>query len=191
MLFFLYLAGILAMLLGINLFQIQSKKIKNKNYSNELILRYFAKKMIGNIIIMCMVVILILFVLPLLIWALSPKEVGPVDKIIETNALSPISSSNKNQYINEVTHKDVKSYTVNVGDSSKEDLQSFDSKSTEVITTNRESPKCEKVAVYTIKKIKSNWIIPNAVNDIYANIYIQYNEGKFISNKIKLFVPDK
>ncbi|OBR94322.1 MULTISPECIES: hypothetical protein [Clostridium] len=191
MLFFLYLSGILAMLLGVTLFQKQSKKIKNRNYSDELILRYFAKKMIGTIMIMCLVVIIVSLLLPLLIWTLSPKEVGVVDKIIETDTLSPISSYNKNQYIKEVTDKGVKSYIVNVGESSKEDLQSFDSKSTEIITTNKESAKCEKVAEYTIKKLKGNWIIPKSVNDIYANIYIQYDEGKLISNKIKLFVPDK
>ncbi|OAA91821.1 hypothetical protein [Clostridium ljungdahlii] len=140
MLFFLYLSGILAMLLGVTLFQRQSKKIRNKNYSDELILRYFAKKAIENIMIMCLVVIIVSLLLPLLIWTLSPKEVGVVDKIIETNTLSPISSYNKNQYIKEVTDTGVKSYIVNVGESSKD---------------------------------------------------IQYDEGKLISNKIKLFVPDK
>ncbi|ADK16382.1 MULTISPECIES: hypothetical protein [Clostridium] len=116
MLFFLYLSGILAMLLGVTLFQRQSKKIKNKNYSDELILHYFAKKATENIMIMCLVVIIVSLLLPLLIWTLSPKEVGGVDKIIETDNLSPIFPYNKNQYIKEVTDKDVKSYIVNVGE---------------------------------------------------------------------------
>lgn len=39
---------------------------------------------------------------------------------------------NKKQSIKEVTNKNIKTYIVNVRDSSKENLQSFDSKSIEI-----------------------------------------------------------
>lgn len=189
MLFFLYLSGFLTILLGIKLFRKQNKKIIGKNYSEKKILQYWIKRMIINITVMCISAIFILFIIPLLIWVSAPKETGLVDKILESKNLVPISSSNKNQYIKETSNKNIKTYVVNVGDSKNQNLQSFNSKSIEIISTDKESPKYEKIAEYKIKKLKGNWIIPNSVNDIYANIYIDYGQKNFIENKIKLLVP--
>ncbi|MEY8000308.1 hypothetical protein AB8U03_08880 [Clostridium sp. Mt-5] len=189
MLFFLYLSGFLTILLGIKLFRKQNKKIIGKNYSEKKILQYWIKRMIINITVMCISAIFILFIIPLLIWVSAPKETGLVDKILESKNLVPISSSNKNQYIKETSNKNIKTYVVNVGDSKNQNLQSFNSKSTEIISTDKESPKYEKIAEYKIKKLTGNWIIPNSVNDIYANIYIDYGQKNFIENKIKLLVP--
>lgn len=189
MLFFLYLSGFLTILLGIKLFRRQNKKIIGKNYSEKKILQYWIKRMIVNITVMCISAIFILFIIPLLIWVSAPKETGLVDKILESKNLVPISSSNKNQYIKETSNKNIKTYVVNAGDSKNQNLQNFNSESTEIISTDKESPKYEKIAEYKIKKLKGNWIIPNSVNDIYANIYIDYGQKNFIENKIKLLVP--
>ncbi|MHC6180637.1 hypothetical protein ACYUJ6_12400 [Clostridium sp. JNZ X4-2] len=189
MLFFLYLSGFLTILLGIRLFHKQNKKIIGKNYSEKKILQYWIKRMIVNITVMCMSAMFILFIIPLLIWVSAPKETGLADKILESKNLVPISSSNKNQYIKETSDKNIRTYVVNVGDSKNQDLQNFNSKSTEIISTDKESPKYEKVAEYKMEKLKGNWIVPNSVNDIYANIYIDYGPKNFIGNKIKLLVP--
>ncbi|MFL0194738.1 hypothetical protein ACJDU8_03995 [Clostridium sp. WILCCON 0269] len=189
MLFFLYLSGTLNILLGAFLFSRQNKKIKTKNLSEKQILEYWIKKMIVNIMLMCIMSIFLLFILPLSIWLIGPKEVGIIDKIIETKNLAPISSSNKDQYIKETVTNNVKTYVVNIGDIKSQNLLDFGSNSVEVISTKKESPKYEKIARYKITKLKGNNIIYSAVNDIYANVYIQYDEGKLVANKIKLIVP--
>ncbi|UZQ51934.1 hypothetical protein [Clostridium kluyveri] len=188
MLFFLYSSAILSILLGTLLFKRQSKKLKNKKFNEKQLLEYWIKRMFVNIIIMCILCIFLLVVLPFLIWLIFPKEVGIADKITETKNLSPISTSNQN-YIKQKINNNIKIYTVNVGTSKKPNLIDFEKNSLEVISTKKESPKYEKIARYKITKLKGNNIISSAVNDIYANIYIQYSEEKFIENKVKIFIP--
>ncbi|CAB1251278.1 hypothetical protein ACFHWD_12000 [Clostridium sp. MT-14] len=189
MLFFLYISGFLAVLVGIKLFYKQNKKIANKNYSEKKILQYWIKRMIVNITTMCLTAIFVLFIVPLLIWIFAPKETGTVDKILESKNLTPISSSNKNSYIKEVLNGNAKSCLVNIDDNGNQSLQNFNSKSVEIVSTDKEKPKYERIAEYKIKKLKGNWIIPNSVNDIYANVYIDYSQKNFIRNKVKLIVP--
>ncbi|APM38054.1 hypothetical protein [Clostridium kluyveri] len=188
MLFFLYSSAILSILLGTLLFKRQSKKLKNKKFNEKQLLEYWIKRMFVNIIIMCILCIFLLVVLPFLIWLIFPKEVGIADKITETKNLSPISTSNQN-YIKQKINNNIKIYTVNVGTAKKPNLIDFEKNSLEVISTKKESPKYEKIARYKITKLKGNNIISSAVNDIYANIYIQYSEEKFIENKVKIFIP--
>jgi hypothetical protein len=59
----------------------------------------------------------------------------------------------------------------------------------EIIPTANENPKYEKIAEYRMKKLKGNWIIPNSINDIYANIYTNYGQKNFIKDKVRLIVP--
>ncbi|BAH05655.1 hypothetical protein [Clostridium kluyveri] len=186
MLFFLYSSAILSILLGTLLFKRQSKKLKNKKFNEKQLLEYWIKRMFVNIIVMCILCIFLLVVLPFLIWLIFPKEVGITDKITETKNLSPISNQS---YIKQKINNNVKVYTVNIGTTQKPNLIDFEKNSLEIISTKKESPKYEKIARYKITKLKGNNIISSAVNDIYANIYIQYGEEKFIENKVKIFIP--
>ncbi|WP_368488707.1 hypothetical protein [Clostridium sp. BJN0013] len=188
MLFFLYLSGILSILLGSLLFRRQNRKLKNKKFNKKQLLEYWIKRMFVNIIVMCILCIFLLVIVPLLIWLISPKEVGIMDKITETKNLSPISASNKN-YTKQIIKNNIKIYTVNIGNAKEPNLIDFEKDSVEIVSTKKESPKYEKIARYKMTKLKGDNIISSAVNDIYANIYTQYDEGKFIENKVKIFIP--
>lgn len=188
MLFFLYLSALLSILLGILLFKRQNKKLKNKKFDEKQLLEYWIKRMLVNIIVMCMLCIFLLVIIPLLIWIISPKEANITDKITETKELSPISLSNDN-YIQQKINNDVKICTVNVGTAKKPSLIDFEKNSLEIISTKKESPKYEKISRYKMIRLKGTNIISSSVNDIYANIYLQYNEAKFIENKVKIFIP--
>lgn len=192
MLFFLYTSGLLTILLGMKLFHMQEKKLLNKNYNENQLFNYWIKRMIANLVVMCTTACIVLFVIPFLIWIIGPKETGVVDKILETKELAPLSSSDKNQYIKENSDKSGTTYLINLGDEKKSEIQSFGSKSVELVNTKKgQRPKYEKVAQYKMKKLKGNWLIANAVNDIYANVYIQYDEGEYIGNKVRIYAPSK
>ncbi|HBC95859.1 MAG TPA: hypothetical protein DC034_03560 [Clostridium sp.] len=189
MIFFLYLSGFLALSLGIKLFYKQGKRISNKNYSERELLQYWTKNMISNITAMCITALFVLFIIPPLIWMSAPKETSITNKVLETKNLVPISSSGKNSYVREVKNKNSKTCIINTGDNENRDLQSFNSKSVEIIPTANENPKYEKIAEYRMKKLKGSWIIPNSINDIYANIYTNYGQKNFIKDKVRLIVP--
>lgn len=189
MLFFFYLSAILSILLGSLLFRRQNKKLKNKKYNEKQLLEYWIKRMFVNIIVMCLMCVFTLVITPLLIWIIFPKGEGIVDKIIETKNLAPISVSNNHTYIKQQINNNSTIYTVNTGDASEPTFINFKKSSVEIIYNKNESPKYEKIARYKITKLKDDNIIFSSVNDIYANIYTEYNGAKFIENKIQIYIP--
>jgi hypothetical protein len=189
MVFFLYISGITSALLGIRLFHIQSKKVKRKNLNEIDSAKYYLTAMFVNLFVMCTSIILILFIVPLLIWEIGPKENGIVDRVVESKPISYLSSNVKDKYINKIPSKDSNVFVINTGTAKNPIFQSISANSVQISKSNIESPKYQKIYEYKMKKLKGNNLIINAVNDIYANGYIQYDQGNFVGTRIKLIIP--
>lgn len=189
MLFFLYLSGIAAVLIGLRLFHIQSGKVSQKRLSGKESANYYAKAMIVDIVVMCLCVILGGITTPFLIWSFGPKEYGTVERIIETKSLGQIPQNNTDKYIKKIISKNSKNILINTGTKGEPIIEAINLNATEITKSESGKAQYQKVAEYKMKKLKGNNFISNAVNDIYANGYIAYDQGIFIKNKIKLTIP--
>ncbi|AND83989.1 hypothetical protein GTH52_08450 [Clostridium tyrobutyricum] len=190
MIFFLYTSGIFAILVGIILFHRQNKKIKNKDYNEMVIVKYWTRRMVFNIIVMFFTVILVLFIIPFFIWHIGPKEFAISEKIIETKELSPISTNGKNNYVREVNADNSKNYQINTGTTQNPYYESYNYKSVELIKQDTDDAQYEKIYKYRMKILKGKSLIIKSVNDIYSNVYIQYDDGKYVGSKIKIIIPN-
>ena len=170
---FLFLGFILSVLLLLFLYLLDEIKMRQKKIPREKRFDYLKRTVFLKLLICCIFLVLIARGLPFLIWNLGSKDMCQVEKIISKNYIYPLSNSAKKYYVGECTTDNVKYYIVNVSQKSQL-LNNIKDEAVQVMNTGKkESPRYEIIGIYKIKKLKSNSILCSAVNDMYANIYIE------------------
>lgn len=157
-----------------------------KKFSDKYILKVMLKFIVFDAIIAGMLIVIIVFILPFLIWNLGTKEFMVEDKVLQVKDIDPISTSNKKIYVKESSTDNKKSYTINMSNN----LVYLDSNSAEIVESDSiKDPEYMLVAQYKINELKSDNIITRNVNDMYANINLEQSKAVFIGSKVKIYVP--
>ena len=170
---FLFLGFILSVLLLLFLYLLDEFKMRQRKIPREKRFDYLKRTVFLKLLISCIFLLLIARGFPFLIWNLGSKDMCQVEKIISKNYIYPLSNSDKKYYVGECTAENVKYYIVNVSKKSVL-LNNIKDEAVQVVNTGKkDDPRYEIVGIYKIKKLKSNNILCSAVNDMYANIYVE------------------
>ncbi|GEM_PF-2877579 len=192
MIYFLYMAFGIAFIILVISILIQQKRLiaRRKKLGDKKLVDFLMVYTVLDLMICSIVIIIIVFLLPFLIWTFSPKAPCRVELITENKELSPISNKSPNIYVNQVTNKELTTYVFNLGTVKNPSLKSSGFDMTELSTTKKaEKPRYQKISYYELRAIPKKNIVFDAVNDIYANIYTKKEEGKYIEEKVKLIIP--
>lgn len=183
MLLFLAISTVIGIAIISILITLQSNRlIKYDRWSDNLMTRYVMK----DLLLACIVMTFITFLVPSVIWFLGEKDTV-LDEVI-TNS-SPIYNIDDQKYFNIVENNSKKYIVINTSDNSKQ-LTQYDYSKVEIVETSRfMKPRLESVSIYKNYKLVYKNIFVRAVNDIFANIYLDKEDATYLKSINRIYVP--
>ncbi|MDF2503703.1 hypothetical protein [Clostridium sp.] len=183
---FMYIS-VLFLIPIIFLYSCQFNKLNKKKYSTKYKYTKISQFVLVDISLGCIIIFLITFVLPSLIWNFGVKVYQPENEILSTDTISPIYKSNDKIYVKEILDNNTKSYIINFNDS----MQQYDSKSTEIVEDSlyKDDAKLIEANQYNVYELKGYGLIISSVNDMYADIYLHNPKKSFLKKKTQICVP--
>jgi hypothetical protein len=185
MLLFLAISIIIGIALISILITLQSNRlIKYDKWSDNLMTRYVIK----DLFLACITMIIITFLIPSVIWFLGKKD-RVVDEIV-TNSTSiyPIDTQ---AYFNIVEINSKKYVAINTSADLKQ-LTQYDYSKVEIVETSRfTKPRCENISIYENYKLVYKNVVVQAVNNMFANIYLDKENATYLKSVIRIYVPKR
>jgi hypothetical protein len=186
---FLFLGMSLSALLVSLLIYSQSRSMQRKpSRSEDLMFVY----VFFDLFIALIVMTIISFAVPHAIWTIGHKEIGTVETVRDSKKILLSSKDGQHYYLIRKSVDGRNTYSMTVEKNKIKETNIFDVEKSEVIVRKKEkNPRYELISIYKIQRLKGKGFISSAVNDMYANVYLQRGKAKYDSEKVKIFLPEE
>lgn len=188
MIILLYIGFIVGFAAAGVMFYKQTRNLHKRTDNETKIRTKLTKFVIVDLVLAFLIMIIISFVIPYGIWIVGKKDLREVEMIVQENTLVPFEDGS---YVKEESNDNGEIYVVNEkGEGKSQGYERYYSKEKNIqFIENKKKAKYEEVYIYEIKCLENSNPINKAVNDMFANVYMENKDGEFVENIIKIYTP--